>query len=71
MPWLSQQRQAANLNGIALGFLTLIALTSLPEVTVQHSLAVRKIMVKNDVPDNSIFSPVLGAVSCKRDVALG
>lgn len=71
MPWLSQQRQAANLNGIALGFLTLIALISLPEVTVQHSLAVRKIMVKNVVCDNSIFSPVLGAVSRKRDVALG
>lgn len=71
MTWLSQQRWAANLIGIALGFLTLIALASLLDPTMQYSLAMRKFMVKNDVRGSSIFSPVSGAVSCKRDVALG
>lgn len=71
MSWARRQSWAANLIGIALSFLTLIAFTSLPEVTMEHLLSMRKFMVKNDVRGSSIFSPVLGAVSCKKDVALG
>lgn len=70
MPWLSQQRWAANFTGLALSFLMLIAFTFLPEPAVQLSLAMRKFMVKN-ICGSSIFFPFLGAVSCKRDVALG
>lgn len=71
MPWLSQHRWAASFTGLALGFSIHNPFTSLPETTMQHSLAMRKFMVKNDICGSSIFSPVLGAVSCKRDVALG
>lgn len=62
---------AANLAGIALGFMTPIAFTSLPELIRQDSPTVRKFMVKNGVYDSSIFFPVLGAGSCERDVAPG